>query len=47
MNSLQKLIAIEDIFLDIVIGKHMLKKSYTLNLGQLIKISHELKIYLW
>jgi len=25
----------------------MLKTSYTLNLGQLLKIAHELKKYLW
>jgi hypothetical protein len=32
-------------FLDI--GKHMLETSYTLNLGQLFKITLELKRYLW
>jgi hypothetical protein len=32
-------------FLDI--GKQMLETSYTLNLGQLIKIALELKRYLW
>ncbi len=35
----------EEIFLNF--GKHMLKTSYTLNLGQLFKIAHEFKIYLW
>ncbi len=32
-------------FLDI--GKQMLEASYTLNLGQLLKITPELKRYLW
>ncbi len=34
VNSQQKLIIVEDIFLDI--GKHMLKTSYNLILGQLL-----------
>jgi hypothetical protein len=29
------------------IGKQMLETSYTLTLGQLLKITLELKIYLW
>ncbi len=45
MNSQGKLIIVEEIFLDI--GKQMLKTSYTLNLGQLLQIALELKIYLW
>jgi hypothetical protein len=45
MNSQEKLITIKEIFLDI--DKQMLETSYTLNLGQLFKIAHELKRYLW
>jgi hypothetical protein len=45
VNSQKKMITIEEIFLDI--GKHMLELSYTLNLGQLLKIAFELKRYLW
>jgi hypothetical protein len=41
VNSQGKLITLKENFLDI--GKHMLKTSYTLNLGQLLKITHELK----
>jgi hypothetical protein len=44
VNSQEKLITIKEIFLDI--GKQMLKTSYTLCLGQLLKIAFELKIYL-
>ncbi|CAM6041663.1 unnamed protein product, partial [Sphagnum compactum] len=44
-NSQGKLIIVEEIFLDI--SKHMLETSYTLNLGQLLKIAPELKRYLW
>ncbi len=40
-----KLIPIEEFFLDI--GKEMQETSYTLNLGQLLKIAHELKRYFW
>jgi hypothetical protein len=36
VNSQEKLIIIEEIFLDI--GKKMLRRNYTLNLGQLLKI---------
>jgi hypothetical protein len=36
---------IKKIFLDI--GKQMLETNYTLNLGQLIKITPKLKRYLW
>jgi hypothetical protein len=43
MNSQGKLITLEEIFLDI--GKQMLETSYTLNLGQLLKIVSELKRY--
>jgi hypothetical protein len=39
------MITIEEILLDI--GKQMLKTSYTLNLGHLLKITPELKKYLW
>ncbi len=45
MNSSKKLIIVQEIFLDI--GKLMLKTSYILNLGQLLKIAFELKINLW
>jgi hypothetical protein len=45
MNSYEKLITIEEIFLDI--SKQMLEISYTLNFGQLIKITLKLKGYLW
>ncbi len=45
MNSQEKLIIVEKIFLDI--DRQMLKTSYILSLGQLLKIAHELKIYLW
>jgi hypothetical protein len=44
MNSQGKLIIVEEIFLDI--GKKVLKPSYTLNLGKLLKIALELKRYL-
>jgi hypothetical protein len=44
VNSQAKLIIVEDIFLDI--GKQMLETSYTLNLGQLLKIALELKRYI-
>jgi hypothetical protein len=44
-NSQEKLIIVKEIFLDI--GKQMLETSYTLSLGQLLKIAHELKRYLW
>jgi hypothetical protein len=37
VNSQGKLITIEEIFINI--GKHMLETSYTLNLGQLLKIA--------
>jgi hypothetical protein len=40
-----KLILIKNIFQDI--NRQMLEISYTLNLGQLLKMVHELKIYLW
>jgi hypothetical protein len=45
VNSQEKLITIKEIFLDI--GKQMLKTSYTLSLGQLLKVAFELKRYLW
>ncbi len=45
VNSQKKLIIVEEIFLDI--GKQMLETSYTLSLGQLLKITPELKKYLW
>ncbi len=45
MNSQEKLITIEEIFLDI--GKQMLETSYSLNLGQLLKIAPKLKRHLW
>jgi hypothetical protein len=45
VNSQGKLIIVEEIFLDI--GKQILETSYTLNLGQLLKIAPELKRYLW
>ncbi len=45
MNSQGKLITVEEIFLDI--GKQMLEISYTLNLGQLLKIALDLNRYLW
>jgi len=45
MNSYEKLITIEENFLDI--SKQMLEISYTLNFGQLIKIALKLKGYLW
>jgi hypothetical protein len=45
VNSQGKLITVKEIFLDI--GKQMLETSYNLNLGQLFKITLELKKYLW
>jgi dsDNA-specific endonuclease/ATPase MutS2 len=45
VNSQEKLITLEEIFLDI--GKQMLETSYTLNLGHLLKIAPKLKKYLW
>ncbi len=45
VNSQKKLITIKQIFLNI--GKQMLKTSYILNLGQLLKIIFECKKYLW
>jgi hypothetical protein len=42
--SQSELISIKEIFQDI--NKHMLEISYTLNLGQLLKIVLELQIYL-
>jgi hypothetical protein len=36
---------VEEIFQDI--SKQMLETSYTLNLGQLLKMALELKRYLW
>jgi len=42
--SQNKLISVKEIFLDI--SRQMLETSYTLNLGQLLKIVHELKKYL-
>ncbi len=45
VNSQEKLITIEDIFLDI--GKQMLETRYTSNMGQLLKIAPKLKRYLW
>jgi hypothetical protein len=45
VNSQENLIIVEEIFLDI--GKQMLETSYPLNLGQLLQIALELKIYLW
>jgi len=45
MNSQEKLITIEKIFLDI--GKQMLETNNILSLGQLLKIILELKRYLW
>jgi hypothetical protein len=44
VNSQKNLITIKEIFLDI--GKQMLKTNDILNLGQLFKITHELKSYL-
>jgi hypothetical protein len=41
VNARKKLIIVEEIFLDI--GKQMLETSYTLSLGQLLKITHELR----
>jgi len=45
MNSQEKLIIIEEIFMDI--SKQMLETSYTLRLGQLLKIAPQLKRYFW
>jgi hypothetical protein len=45
VNSQEKLITIKEIFLDI--GKHMLETSYTLSLGQVLKIVPEFKKNLW
>jgi hypothetical protein len=45
VNSHEKLIIVEEIFMDI--GKQMLEKSYILSLGKLFKITPELKKYLW
>ncbi len=43
--SQEKLIIVKEIFQDI--SKQMLETSYTLNLGQLLKIAPKLKRYLW
>jgi hypothetical protein len=45
MNSQDKLIIVEKIFLDI--GKQMLEINYILDLGQLLRIALKLKKYLW
>jgi hypothetical protein len=45
VNSQGKLITVEEIFLNI--GKQMLKTSYILNLGLLLKITFEIKRYIW
>ncbi len=45
VNSQRKRIIVEEIFLDI--SKQMLETNYILNLGQLFKITHELKKYIW
>jgi hypothetical protein len=45
VNSQGKLITLKENFLNI--GKHMLETSYALNLGQLLKIAHELKRFFW
>jgi hypothetical protein len=45
VNSQGKLIIIEEFFLDI--GKQMLETNCTLNSRQLLKITFELKIYIW
>ncbi len=45
MNSQENLIIVEEIFQDI--NKQMLETSYSLNLGQLLKIAPKLKKYLW
>ncbi len=45
MNSQEKLITLEEIFLNI--SKQMLETNYTLNLEQLLKITPELKRYFW
>ncbi len=45
VNSQEKLITIEEIFLNI--GKQMLETNYTLNLGQFLKIAPKLKRYMW
>jgi len=44
LNSQEKLITVKEIFLDI--SKQILKSSYTLNLGQLLKIVQVKKVYL-
>jgi hypothetical protein len=44
LNSQEKLLTVEEIFLDI--SKQILKSSYTLNLGQLLKIVRVKKVYL-
>jgi len=44
-TSPSKIIFVEEIFQDI--SKQMLETNYTLNLGQLIKITIDLKKYLW
>ncbi len=43
--SQSKLISIEEIFQDI--NRRMLETSYTVNLGQKLKMALELKRYLW
>ncbi len=45
VNSQENLITIQKIFQDI--SKQMLEKIYILNLGQLLKITLELKRYFW
>jgi hypothetical protein len=39
VNSQEKIITVEEIFMDI--GKHMLEKNYTFSLEQLLKIALE------
>jgi hypothetical protein len=45
VNWIEKLNIVKEIFLDI--GKQILETSYTLNLGQLLKITPKLKRYIW
>jgi hypothetical protein len=45
MNSQEKLITLEEIFLDV--GKQMLETNYTLNLGKILNLAPQLNRYLW
>jgi hypothetical protein len=45
VNPINRVMSIKQIFQDI--SKHMLETTYTLRLGQLLKITLDFKIYMW